>query len=244
MNRFSFLKILNLLFFWRRSFKNKLLLTFTGLWLVLSLATGLIIYRIVSQSLEEKMGEQLLAMGRLVGQELSSQFQELSQPKLPGSLAATLAPSLRRFLDAGVLQNVTLLNTQGTVLMDATGEAVPGFKTLVLSDREIELLRRNQPVLLPVRAGDFGILHQSVFIPLSNGPILQVDATPKSLEVLSRFRNFSIFLGLVGFFVSALVSLLVAQTVLKPVSNIAWLAYEVAKGRYPEADLAPYPADG
>ncbi len=180
------------------------------------------------------MGEQLLSMGRLVGKELSSQFSGLSQPELPGSLTATMVPSLRRFLDAGVLENITLLNSQGTVLLDATGEAVPGFKSLLLTEPQIDQLRRNLPVLLPVHAGEFGMLHQSVFIPLSKGTILQVDANPKSLEVLRRFRNFSVLLGLMGFLVSALVSLLVAQTVLKPVETVSNLAREVAKGRYPD----------
>jgi signal transduction histidine kinase len=220
---------------WRYSFKAKLLLTYTLLWFALTLLTGVTVYWIVSASLQEKMGEQLLAMGKLVAQQLSGELSGPLQPSLPDSKEiAGLTPVLQGFLKAGVLQDITLLNPQDTVLLDATGEAVPGFKTPLLGQKSLEELGRNQPVVLPIHAGDFGLLHQSVFVPLPKGLLLQVDADPKSLEVLKKFKDTSLLLGLAGLFLSALVSMAVAGTVLKPVGTVVRLAEEVAQGRFPK----------
>ncbi len=220
---------------WRYSFRTRLLLTYTVLWFALNLLTGVTVYWIVSSSLQEKMGEQLLAMGRLVAQTLSGQLAGPLQPSLPDSREiAGLTPVLQGFLKAGVLQDLTLLNPQGTVLLDATGEAVPGFKSPLLSPKNLEALSQNKPVIIPIHAGDFGLLHQSVFIPLPRGLLLQVDADPKSLEVLKKFKTYSLLLGLPGLFLSALVSVLVAGTVLRPISTVVRLVEEVAQGRYPK----------
>jgi signal transduction histidine kinase len=225
--------------FWKRSFVVRLILINTGLWFVLSLATGIVVFQVVSQSLENKMGEELLAMGRLVERQLSNRLSELHQPSLPDSSAVSLSLFLKGFLDTGMLQNVTLLNSQGTVLVDATGESVPGFKSPLLSNFMLNRLAGNKPVLLPVYAGDFGTLHQSVFIPISRESVLQVDANPKFLEVLKRFRNYYLSLGLAGFLISAVVSAFVARTVLKPVGKVTHLAQEVAEGRYPFSLVEP-----
>jgi signal transduction histidine kinase len=220
---------------WRYSFKTKLLLTYTVLWFTLTLLTGTTVYWIVSNSLQEKMGEQLLAMGRLVAQRMNGELSGPLQPSLPDSREmASLTPLLQGFLKAGVLQNITLLNPQGTALLDATGEAVPGFKSPLLNPQNLADLGAGKPVVLPVHAGDFGQLHQSVFIPLPKGLLLQVDADPKSLEVLKRFKTFSLLLGLAGLLLSAFVSIVVARTVLEPVGTVARLAGEVAQGRYPK----------
>ena len=83
--------------FWKRSFVVRLILINTGLWFVLSLATGIVVFQVVSQSLENKMGEELLSMGRLVERQLSNRLSELHQPSLPDSSAVSLTLFLERF---------------------------------------------------------------------------------------------------------------------------------------------------
>ncbi len=41
--------------FWKRSFVVRLIFINTGLWFILSLATGIVVFQVVSQSLENKM---------------------------------------------------------------------------------------------------------------------------------------------------------------------------------------------
>ncbi len=176
-------KTYGLLRIWRQSFGTRLLLIFTGLWFAISLATGITIYQVVSQSLEEKMGQQLLAMGWLVEKQLERKIPRVLQPNLPESSSNHISEILKNFLDSDVLQNITLLNIQGIILVDATGESIPGFKSTQLSDQALVDLKQRKSVLLPVYTGDFGTLHQSVFIPLNNYSILQIDASPKFLDI-------------------------------------------------------------
>lgn len=197
--------------------------------------TGFAVYYAVEKSLEERMGEQLLGLGRLAAGQLA--------PRLPDSLPLEaegdrsyprMEAVLKPFLKWGVLENISILDQQGTVLLDATGEAVEGFRSNLLTRDQLNRLGSGESLVLPVRSGDFGLLHQSVFLPLGPKWVLQVDADPLYLGVLKRFRRIFVFFGLLGILVSVTAGVFVARTVLQPVGEVVTLAQDVAEGRYPE----------
>ncbi|HJT23393.1 MAG TPA: HAMP domain-containing sensor histidine kinase [bacterium] len=224
-----------------KTFKAKLLLFHALLWSFLFAGTGVIVYQIVYHRLETKMGEQLLAMTRLVGQQLESKVSAQLQPGFfdtPDSFFLKLTSQLRGFLQAGVLDNIILLNSQGTVLLDATGESIPGFKPPWLKGKNNILSKAAlKPVILPIQKEDFGLLHQTVLLPLESGVILEVDADPHYLDILREFTNVSIMLGLVGLCVSGMAGAFVAQRVIQPMNLVFKMTEDVLMGRFPQPDV-------
>jgi signal transduction histidine kinase len=218
-----------------KSFRAKLLLFHALLWSVLFTGTGAVIYHIVYNRLETKMGEQLLAAARLVTQQLEPNVPAKLQPGFFDSRPSrSLSRQLRSFLKAGVLENIILLNEQGTVLLDATGEAVPGFKSGWLQGqkplgKKVDM----NPRLLPLHKGDFGLLHQSVVLPLRPSLFLEVDADPRYLEVLSDFTRVSLALGFLGLCVSGMAGFFVAQRVFQPINLVFKMTGDIMRGDYP-----------
>lgn len=225
-----------------KSFRAKLLFFHAFLWCFLFAGTGAVIYRIVYHRLEAKMGEQLLAMARLVAQQLESEIPAQLQPVFfdaPESFASSLSRRLRLFLKAGVLENIIVLNQQGTVLLDATGEAIPGFKSGALHGRTfLPDKGLSQPLVLPVQKGDFGLLHQSVLLPLAPGLLLEVDADPHFLDILREFTDVSIALGFIGLCVSGMAGVFVAQRVIQPMTVIFKMTEDVLQGQFPHPGKA------
>ncbi len=87
--------------------------------------------------------------------------------------------------------------------------------------------------MLPLQKGDFGILHQSVVLPLNTSLFLEVDADPHYLEVLSDFTRVSLLLGLLGLCVSGLAGIFVAQRVLQPLNLVFKMSGDIMRGEYP-----------
>lgn len=229
-----------------KSFKAKLLLFHALLWSFLFAGTAIVVYRIVYQNLETKMGEQLLAVTRLVSQQLDSKVSSDLQPGFaarPDAFFRRLSGQLRGFLQVGILDNLVLLNQEGTVLLDATGEEVAGFKQPWLKS-QTRLLDKAavNPVVLPIRKGDFGLLHQSVLFPLNSKVILEADVDPHYLEILRQFTHVSILLGIIGLCVSGLAGALVAQKVIRPMNLILQMTDDVMRGKFP-APAGPLHSD-
>ncbi len=226
-----------------KSLKAKLLLLHALLWSFLFAGTGVIVYQLVYSNLEAKMGQQLLALARLVAQQLESKVSSELQPgsfDTPDAFFNRLSAQLRGFLQVGVLDNIILLNQEGTVLLDATGEEIPGFKQPWLRGKTDILAKATvKPVVLPIRKEDFGALHQSVLFPLNPNVILEADADPHYLQILREFTNVSIVLGLVGLCVSGLAGALVAQRVIQPMNLILKMTDDVMRGKFPEPDSPP-----
>jgi len=219
----------------QQSFQTKLLITYAFLWLSLSGITGFVVYRAVYQGLEEKMGQQLIALGRLAAFSLEKQLPSQLQPDtVENTSSSQITDALQSLLNSGVIENLSILNPQGTVLANATGEAVEGFKSPLLTPPLLEQINRGVPLVLPVQMGDFGLLHQTAFIPMSNHLLLEVDADPNYLDILKQFRNLFLFLGLAGLALSAAVGTWVAKTILSPVKKVAQIAGSIAQGQYPE----------
>ncbi len=181
------------------------------------------------------MGQQLIALGRLAAFSLQKNLPSQLQPDaIESASSPQVTGALQSLLKSGVLENLSILNPQGTVLTNATGEAVEGFKSPLLTSAFLEQLNRGVPLFLPVQAGDFGLLHQTAFVPLGNHLLLEVDADPNYLDILKRFKSLFLFLGLAGLALSALVGTWVAKTILSPVEKVAQIAESIAQGRYPE----------
>jgi two-component system OmpR family sensor kinase len=218
-----------------KSFRAKLIFFHALLWSVLFAGTGAIVYRIIYNRLEIRMGEQLLAAARLVAQKLEPNVPARLQPGFfdsPPSRA--LSRQLNSFLKAGVLENIILLNQQGTVLLDATGESVPGFKSSWLQGQKpLAAKGAWKPLVLPPQRGDFGLLHQSVILPLSSALFLEVDADPHYLEVLTDFTRVSLVLGFLGLCVSGMAGIFVAQRVLQPLNLVFKMSGDIMRGEYP-----------
>lgn len=220
----------------RQSFKTKLLLLYASLWLLFSLITGIVIYRMIVTTLETKMGNQLLAAGRLVAQSISPQLPPYLQPDVLNTSPTVrhFSKQLKALLKAGVFENILILNSHGIVLKDSTGEAIEGFKSDVLNDQTLTQLRHGHAICLPIHRGSFGLLHQSAFIPLKiHHWILQVDANPRYLDSLRQFRNIYFLFGIIGLIIITFLNTFIAQTVLKPVEEITHLAHSIAAGNYP-----------
>ncbi len=225
-----------------KSLKAKLLLFHALLWAFLFAGTGAIVYQIAYHRLEAKMGEQLLAMAQLVAQQLETKVSAQLQPGFfdtPDAFFLKLSRQLRGFLKVGVLDNIVLLDQQGTVLMDATGEALPGFKPYWRKDQNRILNKAlTKPVVLPIHKGDFGLLHQSVLLPLVSKVILEVDADPHYLDIIQEFTRVSIVLGLVGLCVSGMAGALVAQRVIHPLNLVYKMTEDVMRGQFPQPEDA------
>jgi two-component system OmpR family sensor kinase len=223
-----------------QSFRAKLLLFHVLLWSVLFAGTGAVIYHMVYQRLESKMGEQLLAIARLAAGQLAPGVRVPLSPDFfnrPSSRA--LAARLNSFLKSGLLENIVLLDRQGRVLLDAAGEAVPGFQSGWLKDEKAILAKGGQaPAVLPLRKSDFGLLHQSVLLPLNSSLFLEVDADPRYLEVLEDFTRYSLVLGFLGLCVSGLAGVFIAQRVLLPLNLVFEMSEEIMRGEYPHSDGA------
>jgi signal transduction histidine kinase len=221
-----------------KSFRAKLLLFHALLWSVLFAGTGAIIYHIIYHRLEAKMGEQLLAAARLVAQPLELKVPTRLQPGFfdsPSSRA--LSRRLRSFLKAGVLENIILLDSQGTVLLDATGEAVPGFKSSQLQGQKLDVGKNDlKPLVFPIQKGDFGLLHQTVLLPLNPSLFMEVKADPHYLEVLTDFTRVSLALGFLGFCISGMAGFFVAQRVLQPLNLVFKMSGDIMRGEYPHPD--------
>lgn len=221
-----------------QSLKTKLLLFHALLWSFLFAGTGAVVYQIVYHRLEAKMGEQLLAMSQLVAQQLESSVTTRLQPgsfDTPDGFFLNLTARLRGFLKAGILDNIILLDRQGTVLLDATGEAVPGFKRPWRKDPQKLLAKAiSKALILPIQKGDFGLLHQSVLLPFAPEMILEVDADPHSLDVIREFTRVSLVLGLVGLCVSGMAGAFVAQRVIRPMNLVYKMTGEVLDGQFPQ----------
>jgi signal transduction histidine kinase len=218
-----------------KSFSAKLVLFHALLWSVLFAGTGTVIYQIVYHRLEAKMGEQLLAIAYLVAQNLEPQLPVQLQPDFFDTHPSrALSKQLNSFLKAGVLENIILLNQQGTVLLDATGEAVPGFKSSWLQGQEPFLSKHGlRPRVLPLQKGDFGLLHQAVLLPLTPALFLEVDANPHYLEVLNEFTRVSLALGLLGLCVSGMAGVFLARRVLQPLNLVFKMSGDIMRGEYP-----------
>jgi two-component system OmpR family sensor kinase len=223
-----------------KSFRAKLLLFHVLLWSVLFAGTGAVVYHIVYQRLETKMGEQLLAIARLVARQLAPRVPAQIHPDFFDKTSSrVLAAQLGSFLQSGVLENIILLDRQGAVLLDAAGEAVPGFKSGWLKDEKALLDKGGlTPGVLPLRKSDFGLLHQSVLLPLNSALFLEVDADPRYLEVLSDFTRYFLVLGFLGLCVSGLAGVFLAQRVLQPLNLVFEMSEEIMRGEYPHSDGA------
>ena len=223
-----------------KSFKAKLLLFHAFIWSFLFAGTGVIAYQVVYHHLESKMGDQLLATAQLVARQVGPEVAPQFQPgffDLPDDSFRKVSRHLHGFLKAGYLDNLILLDRQGTVLVDGAGEAIPGFKASWLKEQDRLLARAStRPVALPIQKGDFGLLHQTALLPLTPQLILEADADPHYLEVIREFRNISIFLGLVGLAVSAMAGAFVAQRVIQPTNLVFKMTEDVLKGRFPQPD--------
>jgi len=218
----------------RRSFRAKILITYTGLWLTLTSVTGILIYQLIFARLQDKMAEELLAVGKLAAEQLQPELPRYLQPTFSDSSeSGPLSSLLGSYLKAGVAENMTILDNQGTFLFDVTGEAVPGFRSATLGPGDLIKLGQGQSVTQPVHEDDFGLWRQSVFLPLRDGLVLEVVADPDYLEVLRSFRRLSMVLGGLGLLACGAISLFIARMVLKPVATVVEAAEQISKGHYP-----------
>jgi signal transduction histidine kinase len=210
------------------SFRLRVLAAWAGLWALLFGLAAWATYRAVSAELARSVAEPLQASAKLLAASAEAHVPKGAQ--VAPEEARGLSRLLKDALEQGLAENVILLSPRGLVLADATGEAVPGFKSKALSEDEWARLRGGALVVQAPRQGAFGSLHQSVFAPLHGGAVLELQADPRHLEVLRRFRQWSLGFGLLGLFLSSLVGALAAGWVLRPVAWMLQTAEAAARG--------------
>jgi len=214
---------------WWRSVRIVLVAALAGLWTLLFAGAGVLAYRMVRGELESAMGGQLAAAARL----LAGQVQALRPRSAAIEPGSGLDPALARVLEgvrgSGLAEDLVVISPRGLVLVDATGEAVPGFEARGLDAGDWALLRRGSTVIHAPARGGFGTLSQSVFTPLSDGSVLELRADPAYLAALERFRRASLWAGSLGLALSALLGAALAAWILSP---LKWLE-SAARGEAP-----------
>src|SRR5665213_1128355 len=212
------------------SFRVRVLAVWAGVWAVLFAGAGWTSYQVVRRALERSVNEHLLASASFVAAEAGPWLPRTANIE-PGS---RVDPRLRAVLDkalsSGIAKDIVLLDSRGLVLLDATGEAAPGFPSEGLGPGERSLLGLGRGLALEPRRDSFGALHQAVFVPSPKGPILRLDADPRQLQVLDAYRSISVALGAVGVVLCALVGALAAGWVLRPVEWMTQAAQGTADG--------------
>jgi len=205
---------------WWSSLRFVLVASQAGLWALLSAGAGWWVYLGVRRDLEAAMAVQLSAATRLVARQVEAALPRTALTE-PG---AGPDPALARILDnvrkAGLAEDLVLLSGRGLVLVDATGEAVPGFQELDLAGEDWRRLRAGETVVHDPAGAGFGTLSQSAYAPLKGGAVLELRVDPAYLAVLRRFRRASLWTGTLGLCCSALLGAALAAWILSP---LAWL---------------------
>lgn len=208
------------------SFRAKLLLSTSLLWVLVGSATGLALHGALRVELERQISGQLLASARLAAATLEPALPARLQPE---SATPALKERLARALSLSGGRNLAVLDARGVVLADATGEAAPGFRRALPQPGEL-----GQGYCPPARQAGFGLWEQSAFVPLGRGGlVLELDADPGHLRILSSFSARFLLFGLAGLALSLGLSLAVALRVRLRESALAG-ARQLAEARAEE----------
>ena len=197
-----------------------LVVSTAGLWCLLFAAAGWLVYGAVRHELETAMDGRLAAAARLLAAEAETSIPKGALMEPASAPDPVLARLLKDVSQAGLAEDLVLLGPQGLVLLDATGEAVPGFAERSLSPADWAELKAGRTVVHAPAEAPFGALSQSAYAPLSGGAVLELRADPSYLAVLSGFRSACLWAGVVGMLVSGLLGAVLAAWILSP---LKWL---------------------
>ena len=218
-----------------RSLRFTLLASMAALWVGLFSLVGFSSYTYIQSRLKLSVSGQSIALAT----HLAGRLQPLVPKSALVSPEQKLEPALAAALDEAVkdqlAEDVVLINGDGVVLADSTGEALPGSKVHGWSAEMPALLKSAGSVALEPVQGSFGVWHQSVFIPLRGGTLMELRVNPTYLRTLREFSNFSILAGSLGLLVSLVVGLVLAGRILRPVTWLEQAAHRAAQGHAAEA---------
>jgi signal transduction histidine kinase len=179
--------------------RARVLVGFATAWGVLSLGLGLAVQRRARAALDASQVRALLAGASLAASWVAPVLPPALQADLDGrSTPPSLKRALASALQASGLRDVAVLDTEGRVLCDASGEALPGSAAdMDLAAARADLQGGRAHAYSP-RRRDFGLWEQSAVAPLPFGRILEADADPRQVSELAGITRGLLLLGLGG----------------------------------------------
>ncbi len=213
---------------WWLSLRWQLAIGLAGLWTLLSAGAGVWVYLRVARGLRAAMDRQLAVEARLLAARLGGALATAPGPA--GTRDRVLEAALDGSRSAGLARDLAVLDSRGLVLIDATGDRVPGFLTPELGPDDWARLRAGWTLVHPPRPTSFGTRDQSVFTPLGRGLILQMLVDPAYLQVLAGFRRASLAAGALGLGLCLVLGAGLAAWLLSP---LGWLEGALGGGPPP-----------
>ena len=210
---------------------------------VLLIQAGLMSYLVLGameRTLESRIDQKLFraaslaATNSLLSQALAVQYDDEQAKKVLNDLA----DSWKQLLSVTDVERTYLFRVNANRLLYLTGTLDPLSPLPIpkLTKNEILELSNGQAIISnPFRERD-GRLMKAVYVPILEHGLLHglvaVDDDAKDLERTSLLRRQLNLITIIGFIVVGLVSLLVAQTIVKPMSRLVNAAEQLGHGRF------------
>ncbi len=225
-----------------QGYKNRLQIQITAYFILgIVLAINIIAWLLYFQTeryFDENLGKHLVGIAQSAADLMEADLLEFIAPgDEQGALYQSFQKTLLTFRDDFQVSRVYVIDEAYQLLIDTqpgsiTGSDIPYLQSSLV---ELEKTKANEALYTTLYRGADGNLYKSAFAPILDNrqqinAIACVDASPDYLQVIDQMRNAIIYINLISLIVSVLIGVLLARSIVNPVTKLVNIARRISKG--------------
>jgi signal transduction histidine kinase len=217
--------------------QQRLILTFGLFALAVFGVGGFLVYERMRQAVEQELGEKLLTVGTLVAAEITEDQRRLlvASGGVQTRTSLSVSRELSHALQTAGLYKLFIFDDLGRSLADADGRE-PGapYPELEFEREALAGVFAGEPVVSHLFTSRDGRIHKAAYLPLpAHGETrasLAVMGSATFLDAIREVRNGMLVAAVIGLAASIALSLLMAQSIVRPIRRLVASADRIRSG--------------
>jgi len=222
-----------------RSIRNKLVITFVSLVIMIIGGSSWFLYYSTRRSLEDQLGEQLIAIARMAAAQIDGEIVINLMPGDEGSRTyANLIGKLKRIKEATGAKRLYVFDRHNRSLLDTDEDARIGREYVELRFRrsELEAVWDGRPSCSILFKGSDGAFYKTGFAPIEVGEevvaAVGVDVSAAFVGTIERFGRNMVMFGFMAVLITVAAGFLLAKTITDPIGDLVHFAREIGRGNF------------
>jgi sensor histidine kinase YesM len=219
----------------RPYYKTRIILIFSAIAAVIVVVMSYIGYSFVRNIYITQLGEQANIVSEMISGQIDKNYLEVLELGMPTpSVKSYFNDLFKKNLKAALHSEIFIFDENFKIIVHSNQEITQGESEprLLLNQAEISSLKINSGISSLPFEGDDGKWYLWGFFRLNNSLWLAVRESAVQFEKLNELSNIFFMIGLFGILLTAGVSWIAANKVIKPLERLIKFSSEIGKGNF------------
>jgi two-component system NtrC family sensor kinase len=219
----------------RPYYKTRIILIFSAIAAVIVVVMSYIGYSFVRNIYITQLGEQANIVSEMISGQIDKNYLEVLELGMPTpSVKSYFNDLFKKNLKAALHSEIFIFDENFKIVVHSSQEIIQGESEprLLLNQAEISSLKINSGISSLPFEGDDGKWYLWGFFRLNNSLWLAVRESAVQFEKLDELSNIFFMIGLFGILLTAGVSWIAANKVIKPLERLIKFSSEIGKGNF------------